>query len=62
MCAQFVRDSLPRRKQSVTQLVEQWEEIPAKKERVSDSLFHLSFIKCRYFYFQYENVIQVTKP
>ena len=35
MNTQALRNSLTGRKKSVTQLVEQWEEIPVKKERVS---------------------------
>ena len=53
MNTQALRNSLTGRKKSVTQLVEQWEEIPVKKERVSKwesiikskSLIHIIYFK-----------------
>ena len=55
MDTQALRTSLTGRKKSVTQLVEQWEEIPVKKEKVS---IWRSSIKSKYYnviYFNPEN-------
>ena len=46
MDTQALRTSLTGRKKSVTQLVEQWEEIPVKKEKVS---IWRSSIKSKYY-------------